>query len=89
MLTGELTCFQVPPLSSETMMNPRSPTATRRCPDLATLSMTDCAAMALVIDGCTGSPSVCAAATVPVSAVMIDTLSMNALNGCGCKSLGV
>jgi hypothetical protein len=45
--------------------------------------------MALVIDGCTDNPSVCAAAAVLESAVTIDTLSMNALNGCLCKSLDV
>jgi hypothetical protein len=64
------------------------PSFTDWWPARATLNMTDWAAMALAIDGCTGNPSVCAEA-VPVSAATIDTLSMNAFNGCLCKCLGV
>ncbi|MNG17958.1 hypothetical protein D3C84_1019820 [compost metagenome] len=62
-------------------MNPRSPTATKRCPARVTLSMTDWAAIELMIDGCIGKPSVCAEAEVLRNAATTDALNSSAFSG--------
>ncbi|MCY1298628.1 hypothetical protein D9M70_481220 [compost metagenome] len=54
-LTGEDACRHDCPLSSESRMKPRSPTATSRWPASATSSMSDLLANALGSDGCWNS----------------------------------